>query len=83
VSRWSVQTAGYGFSPPITAKLRIEPMVEIGHASVKEIAGGLFNVAGFFGASSLWSVTVAVRVRSAGPPHRMGRYGVSEPMHHH
>ena len=56
-------------------------MVEIGHASVKETQNGLFNVATFFGKTSLWSLTVAVRIRSGGGAHRMGRYGVSETMH--
>jgi hypothetical protein len=83
VSRWNVHTAGYGFSPRVAKAVEIEPMVEIAHASVRETRGGLFDVATFFGRTSLWSVTVAVWVRTSRPAHRMGRYGVTEPMVHH
>ncbi|MBI4500307.1 MAG: hypothetical protein HY700_04010 [Gemmatimonadetes bacterium] len=76
-----MHTVGYGITVP--ARVVVEPIGEIGYASVSEASGGLFTAAGFFGRSSLWSLTVALRVRSAGPTHRMGRYGVSEPMARH
>jgi hypothetical protein len=61
----------------------LEPLVEISYAKVKETRGGLFDVASFFGRDWLWSLTVGLRVRAPGALHRMGRYGVSEPMVHH
>jgi len=81
VTRWTVHTAGYGFT--IRTPVLLEPIVELGYATVAETTGGIFNVAGFFGRTSLWSLTVALRVRSPGPAHRMGRYGIADPMMHH
>ena len=41
------------------------------------MGGGLFQPADWYGDDRLWSVAVAVALRwaSAGPGHRMGRYG--------
>jgi hypothetical protein len=66
----------------IPTRVVLEPIVELGYATVANEAAGLFDVVDFFGRSSLWSITLALRIRSPGPRHRMGRYGISQPEQH-
>jgi hypothetical protein len=84
VTRWNEHTAGYGFTVPVAGRMEFEPVIELSVAKVREIAGGLFDVQGFFGNTTLFSVTVGARLRLPGAmrSHRMGRYGVAESGEH-
>jgi hypothetical protein len=79
VTRWTVHTVGYAFGLPPILGVRIEPLVELARAAVAPVGGGLFRPAEFYGDDAIWSFTAALRV-SAGGAHRMGRYGVLEPV---
>jgi len=76
-TRWSVHTAGYGFTfRPVAGKVRVEPMIEASYARVADIGGGLFSSRSLYGRVTFWSLTAAVRL-ATGDTHRMGRYGVA------
>lgn len=77
ITRWGIQTVGYGCALRV-AGMTVEPIVEVARASVGVVGGGIFSPVDFYGATTLWSATVALRVR-VGARHRMGRYGVLEP----
>ncbi len=74
ITRWRIQTVGYGYSVRV-AGTTLEPLIEVARASVGVVGGGIFAPADFYGSTTLWSATAALRVR-LGTPHRMGRYGV-------
>jgi hypothetical protein len=83
VSRWTIHTAGYGFEFR-SRVVQLEPLIEVSHATAAETRGGIFDVAGLFGRTSLWSLTLGVRVSLPRESHRMGRYGVAiAPTHLH
>ena len=49
--------------------------MEGAYARVSDRPGGIFQAGSLYGKTSLWSVTLALRL-AAGTFHRMGRYGV-------
>jgi hypothetical protein len=77
VTRWSVHTVGYSVrAARLVSRVSLEPIAEVGYASVSNRPGGLFDAGSFFGRTTLWSATAALRV-AIGATHRMGRYGVA------
>jgi hypothetical protein len=77
VTRWSVHTVGYSIrAARLASHLRVEPIAEVGYARVSDRPGGLFDARSFYGRTTLWSATAALRL-AIGMTHRMGRYGVS------
>lgn len=79
ITRWSVHTAGYGFTAISTRSgLTVEPFLEASYASVKRVSG-LFDPRQFYGNDSIWSGSVGVRLVWRMQGHRMGRYGVAAP----
>jgi hypothetical protein len=77
ITRWTILTVGYAVRLPAVRGVALEPLVEVARAGVAAVGSGLFRPAEFYGGDVIWSVTVGLRLQ-AGPPHRMGRYGVLE-----
>ena len=82
-TRWTMATVGAGRRFPLgAAGLSVEPVAELWLGAVEEISGAVFDPESFYGTTTLWSVTVAVRVAwGAAAGHRMGRYGVLSGSH--
>ena len=78
VTRWSVITAGYGFTALARSGFVIEPLVEASWAGIEKVEAGLFDVEDWYGDDRIWSVSLGARVgwdsHGAGG-RRMGRYG--------
>jgi hypothetical protein len=78
ITRFTTHTLGYALEMATAFRpLRVTPLVEATVAHATNVDGGLFQPEQFYGARTLWAVTVGVRV-GAGALHRMGRYGVGE-----
>jgi hypothetical protein len=77
-TRWNTVTANAGYAFSVRA-IRLEPFAEAGASTVREIAGGLFDPAALYGGTTLWSVSLGVRLRAGAQHTRMGRYGVALP----
>jgi hypothetical protein len=75
-TRWTVLTAGcaYNLAPPAHHAVRLAPFLELSHATVAKVDGGLFDPVAFYGRASFWTVSAGLGLywRMAG--HRMGRY---------
>ncbi|MGE0353072.1 MAG: hypothetical protein AB7I33_07475 [Gemmatimonadales bacterium] len=81
VTRWTVHTLGYGYAlGPVYGRLRLEPFGEVSRARVEKVGGGLFDPASFYGDTTIWSVTVGLRLDWGMRGHRMGRYGAAQAM---
>lgn len=77
VSRWTVQTAGYGYEASVpAARLRLQPFVELSYGRIGKVGGGLFEAEAFYGRNSFWSLSLGARIGLGRTMHRMGRYGV-------
>ncbi len=75
-TRWSIVTAGYGFELFPGRKYSVEPIVEVSHADVKTIGGGIFDPDVFYGGDTFWRLAIGARLSWRMKGHRMGRYGV-------
>ncbi len=73
VTRWTVQTLGYGYSL-WHRTIRLEPMVEFSLGRVASVGTPRVDLEALYGRRSLWSGVVGLRL-SLGAPHTMGRYG--------
>lgn len=82
-TRWSVHTAGsrvhLRFVPP---PVRVEALAEGSYGRAANVGGGLFDPQGIYGRTTLWSLTLGLRI-STGSEHRMGRYGAADTGHRH
>jgi hypothetical protein len=77
ITRWTLHTGGYAYHVVHPrAALGAEPFVELTYGRMDEVRGGLFDVQGFYGRSSFWSLSLGVRMNLGTRAHRMGRYGV-------
>jgi hypothetical protein len=77
ITRWTTHTLGYDLVALRRNGLELRPLAEVTYARVGKVGGGLFDVAGLYGRSHIWTVTLGVRVTAGPPMHRMGRYGAS------
>lgn len=82
-TRWTVNTAGYGFTALQGRGWSIEPVVEASLAAVEAVGPGAFDPVLWYGSDTIVSLTVGVAVRFGimNAPHRMGRYGVARAGH--
>jgi hypothetical protein len=78
VSRWTIHTLGYGFRlDQAVPQLGAVPFVELSYGRITDVGGGLFDVRGFYGGDSFWSLGIGLRLTLGMRIHRMGRYGVA------
>lgn len=83
ITRWTIATTGYTFAGP-GRSVKLWPFVELSHARVTSITGAAFVPDDFYGRSTIWSVTLGLRLDAGMLGHRMGRYGVlAESSHTH
>ena len=77
VTRWTVVTAGYGFTAIARKGFVVEPLVEASWSAIEEQGEGLFDVEDWYGDDHIWSLSLGVRLAWATPGvgRRMGRYG--------
>jgi hypothetical protein len=78
ISRWTIATVGYSLDGPHWKRLAARPLAEVSFAHVRDITGGVFDPADFYGSARVWSLTVGLRIDAGMSGHRMGRYGVLE-----
>lgn len=78
MTRWTIQTAGYGLRLPLGGSVAAFPFTELSYGRITTVGGGLFNPESFYGKTSFWSVSVGARLTAGMPLHRMGRYGVAQ-----
>jgi hypothetical protein len=84
VTRWTVHTAHLA-APAIRLvpkpAVRVVPYLEVAAAHGRAVRyPAVFLPETFYGASTLWSLTVGVRIHAGVMRSRMGRYGVLAPM---
>lgn len=83
ITRWSVASvnlAAPSLSVPLVSHTHVTPFVEVSRASPKALqTPTVFEPVTFYGASTLWSITVGMRLHVGTMPARMGRYGVFFP----
>lgn len=78
-TRWTIHTLGYTFEGlPAGRSARAEPLVELSFGRVRNVGGGLFDPASFYGKTSFWSISAGVRLHLGMQMPRMGRYGVAQ-----
>jgi hypothetical protein len=77
-TRWLIASAGYQYALR-TGLAALSPFVEVQHHGAREERGGIDPDA-LFGQGSFWMASVGVKIHLGGPPMRMGRYGILDPM---
>ena len=77
ITRWTTPTLGYDMLVIQRPGLEVRPLAEVTYAGIAKTGGGLFDVAGLYGRSHVWSLALGVRVTAGQPMHRMGRYGAA------
>lgn len=80
ITRWTLHTLGYRYRHP-AGRAGIEPFVEATLGSVRETAGGVFNVGARYGQSGVRRVSIGARLTWRLTDHRMGRYGLAASGH--
>ena len=79
VTRWQIGTAAVGMTYTLGA-VDLAPFVEVAYARPsEELSPTAFVPSQFYGADSLWSVSLGARVGIGPMIHRMGRYGAGMP----
>jgi hypothetical protein len=85
ITRWSIGTLGYSLKAGTTARGRVtfQPTIEGSVARVARVTG-LFDPAVFYKRSTLYTMSIGVRMDWAGgmAGHRMGRYSSPAPHQH-
>jgi hypothetical protein len=91
ITRWRIGTVALSTPVPVRGA-DVAPFVEVAYAHPsEELTPSAFVPREFYGASSIWSASVGVRLGVGAMMHRMGRYGVGtpnastaeQPGHHH
>jgi hypothetical protein len=85
ITRWTTHTLGYELDAVHHGTLGIRPLVELAHASMTRVDGGLFDIQDLYGRDHIWSLSLGLRLEAGMPMRRMGRYGAAEetmPMMH-
>jgi hypothetical protein len=78
ITRWTTHTLGYQVRVVSAGPLAVDPLLELGYASIAKVGGGLIDVEQLYGRDHIWSVTLGVRIAVGMTMHRMGRYGAAE-----
>ena len=79
ITRWHIGTIALS-TPLPTRRTNVAPFVEFSYAHAsEELTPSAFVPGDFYGASSIWSASVGVRLGIGRMVHRMGRYGVAMP----
>jgi len=79
ITRWRIASAAFSLPIPVRG-VDIAPFAEVAYARPREeISPSAFVPQDFYGASSIWSVSLGVRLGAGRMVHRMGRYGVAMP----
>ena len=79
ITRWRLGTVALSGPLPVR-RADVAPFVEVTYARPREeITPSAFVPRDFYGASSIWSVSLGLRVGVGRMAHRMGRYGVAAP----
>ena len=73
---FTLLTAGYGRTLGRAAFAELEPFAEVTVGTARRSGPGIFDPKAFYGRNELWSASVGLRMRTSGPLHLMGRYGV-------
>lgn len=92
VTRWRIATVALS-TPSVKLRawreqsMRVAPFVELARAAPAPVRRPtVFEPADFYGASTLWSLSIGIRLQTGTMRARMGRYGimtsVNEKMHH-
>jgi hypothetical protein len=76
ITKWTIQTAGYGLQLQPWQALTTFPFLEVSYGRIAKVGGGLFDPQSFYGKTSFWSITLGTRLSLGMAMHRMGRYGV-------
>jgi hypothetical protein len=79
ITRWRIVTMAVSAPLPVR-HADIAPFAEIAYARpTEDVSPSGFEPRGFYGASSIWSTSVGIRLGVGRMAHRMGRYGVAVP----
>jgi hypothetical protein len=78
ITRWTVQTAGYGRQFGGWHSFTALPFGEVSYGRIADVGQGLFDAESFYGKTSFWTITLGVRLGVGMGLHRMGRYGVAQ-----
>jgi len=79
ITRWRIGTIALS-APVSSRRVDVAPFVELTYAHPsEEISPSAFVPRDFYGASSIWSASVGLRLGIGHMVHRMGRYGVATP----
>lgn len=79
ITRWRIASAAVSGPLPIR-RIGVAPFMELAYARPSEqLTPSAFVPRDFYGAASLWSVSLGVRLGVGRMTHRMGRYGVALP----
>lgn len=77
-TRWNTVTLRAGRTFPVRS-LSLEPFAEAARSRVRELTGSIFDPGEFYGSTSLWNLSLGLRIRVGAQHERMGRYGVALP----
>ena len=78
ITRWTIQTAGYGLQLRLGKAFTTFPFLEVSYGRIGKAGGGLFDPQSFYGKTSFWSLSLGARLSLGMVMHRMGRYGVAQ-----
>jgi hypothetical protein len=78
ITRWTINTAGYGFQLRPWQAFTTFPFLEVSYGTIAKVGEGLFDPQSFYGKTSFWSITFGARLNLGMAMHRMGRYGVAQ-----
>lgn len=77
-TRWTIHTAGYSVRlPSPDTRMDLAGLLEVSRAQVTRIEGIAIDPETFYGDSTIWTVSVGLRLAIGAGLHRMGRYGVA------
>ncbi len=76
ITRWTLHTLAYRYRHQ-TGRAGVEPFIEATLGSVRETAGGVFNVRARYGQSAVRRVSIGTRLTWDLAGHRMGRYALA------
>jgi len=77
-TRWNTVTAQVARSFSMGGS-SVAPFIEFSHNAIEEVTGAIFDPVAFYGSTSIWSVSLGIRIRAGMQHRRMGRYGAALP----
>ncbi len=76
ITWFTLFTAGYARRAGRLAGFGLEPFAEVTYGTARRSGPGIADPRQLYGRNELWSASVGLRMRTGGPFHLMGRYGV-------